>query len=163
MRLLVQRVAEGRVEIGGVSTPSARSGLLAFIGLRASDGQQHLEPMAKKLIHLRILADEQGRMNRSLAELGGDLLLVSQFTLYADCSQGRRPSFLEAMPPQTAEPLYDEFVALCRQLCAPLNIRVTTGKFGADMRIHLINDGPVTILLDSAELGIDPKGAQPVV
>jgi D-tyrosyl-tRNA(Tyr) deacylase len=157
MRLLVQRIAEGWVDIEGVPTPHVGAGLLALIGLKSTDGPSHLEPMAKKLLHLRILGDAQGRMNRSLAEAGGHLLLVSQFTLYADSSQGRRPSFLAAMPPGQAEVLYDEFVTMCRQLCDPLKIPVITGKFGASMRVHLINDGPVTLMLDSAELGMDPR------
>src|SRR5271170_3028212 len=120
MRVLVQRIAEGWVEIGGVSTPRAGTGLLALVGLRASDTDVLLEPMAKKLIHLRVLADEEGRMNRALADVCGELILVSQFTLYADSSQGRRPSFVSAMPPAPAEAMYDRFVAKCRELCAPL-------------------------------------------
>ena len=155
MRLLVQRIAEGWLDVDGAPTAKAGAGLLALIGLKASDGEYLLEPMAKKLLQLRILADEQGRMNRSLADAGGHLVLVSQFTLYGDCSQGRRPSFLAAMPPGPAESLYDKFVGLCRRQCEPLNIPVLTGKFGAAMQVHLTNDGPVTVLLDSAELGFD--------
>lgn len=161
MRLLVQRIREGWVEIPGADTPRMGPGLLALIGFRAEDGEGLLEPMATKLVHLRILADDQGRMNRSLADTGGSLILVSQFTLYADCSQGRRPSFLAAMPPGPAEALYDRFVAICRSQCAARGIGVVTGRFGAMMRVHLVNDGPVTILLDSAELGLDPVPARP--
>lgn len=156
MRLLVQRIREGWVEIAGAETPRTGPGLLALIGFRAADTEAILEPMAAKLVHLRILADEQGRMNRSLADTAGGLILVSQFTLYADCAQGRRPSFTAALAPGPAEALYDRFVAICRSHCAALGIGVVTGQFGATMGVHLVNDGPVTILLDSAELGLDP-------
>jgi len=160
MRILVQRIAQGWVEVDGVATAKAGRGLLALVGFRASDTGALLEPMAKKLIHLRVLADEQGRMNLALATAGGSLVLVSQFTLYADSSQGRRPSFLTAMPPLPAQEMYDRFVAQCRDLCAPLGVGIVTGTFGAMMRVHLINDGPVTILLDSAELGLEPAPAR---
>lgn len=162
MRILVQRISEGWVEVDGVPTARAGRGLLALVGFRGSDSPALLEPMAKKLIQLRILPDEQGRMNRALADLGGQLVLVSQFTLYADSSQGRRPSFVAAMPPQPAEDMYDRFVGQCRTLCGPLGIGVITGTFGAMMQVHLVNDGPVTILLDSVELGFEP-GAVPAV
>jgi|SRR5579863_1684098 len=155
MRLLVQRIAQAWVEIEGVSTPPAAHGLLALIGFHKEDAEALLEPMARKLLHLRILADEQGRMNRALADTGDALVLVSQFTLYADSSQGRRPSFFDAMAPAAAEALYDRFVVVCRNACEPFGVQVTTGKFGAAMRVHLVNDGPVTLLLDSAELGFD--------
>ena len=161
MRILVQRIVQGWVEVDGVATAKAGRGLLAFVGLRASDTDGLLEPMAKKLIHLRVLADGEGRMNLALAEVGGTLVLVSQFTLYADSSQGRRPSFVAAMPPPAAQAMYDRFVARCRDLCAPLGVGIVTGTFGAMMQVHLVNDGPVTILLDSAELGFEPAGARP--
>ncbi len=160
MRILVQRIAQGWVEVDGVATVKAGRGLLALVGFRSSDTDSLLEPMAKKLIHLRVLADGQGRMNLALADAGGSLVLVSQFTLYADSSQGRRPSFLAAMPPHAAEPMYDRFVAACRELCAPLGVGIVTGTFGALMQVHLINDGPVSILLDSAELGFAPEPAR---
>jgi len=161
MRILVQRISEAWIDIDGSPTPRAGRGLLALVGFRVSDAPALLEPMAKKLIQLRILPDEQGRMNRALAEMGGQLMLVSQFTLYADSSQGRRPSFVAAMPPAPAEDLYDRFVEQCRALCGPLGIGVITGTFGAPMQVHLVNEGPVTILLDSVELGIEP-GVLPV-
>jgi D-aminoacyl-tRNA deacylase len=157
MRLLVQRIASAWVEIEGVATSHAGPGLLALIGFRAGDTAALLEPMAKKLLQLRILADEQGRMNRAVADVGGHLVLVSQFTLYADSSQGRRPAFTAVLAPQPAEALYDAFVAICRAQCSALGIGVTTGTFGATMQVHLVNDGPVTILLDSAELGLDAR------
>jgi D-tyrosyl-tRNA(Tyr) deacylase len=159
MRLLVQRIRDGWVDFAGDATPRVGAGLLALIGFCAADAEALLEPMATKLLQLRILSDEQGRMNRSLADTGGSLMLVSQFTLYADCSKGRRPSFLAAMPPVPAEALYDRFVAICHSQGAAHGIDVVTGRFGAAMSVHLVNDGPVTILLDSEELGLDPARA----
>jgi D-tyrosyl-tRNA(Tyr) deacylase len=155
MRILVQRIAQARVEMAEVSTPQAGRGLLAMVGFAVGDNATLLEPMARKLLHLRVLADEQGRMNRALVDAGGHLVLVSQFTLYADSSHGRRPSLVASMPPQAAEPLYARFVEICGRLCDGLGIGVITGQFGAMMQVHIINDGPVTILLDSAELGFD--------
>jgi D-tyrosyl-tRNA(Tyr) deacylase len=163
MRILVQRIAQGWVEVDGAATAKAGRGLLALVGFQASDTGALLEPMATKLIHLRILADGQGRMNLALADVGGSLVLVSQFTLYADSRQGRRPSFVAAMPPQAAQEMYDRFVARCREMCAPLGLGIVTGTFGAMMQVHLVNDGPVTILLDSVELGLEPGAARPAV
>lgn len=157
MRILVQRIAEGWVETNGIATLRAGHGLLALVGFRTGDAESLLEPMATKLIHLRVLADDHGRMNRALPETGGRLLLVPQFTLYADSSEGRRPSFVRAMPPAQAQDLYDRFVTCCRNLCAPAGVEVLTGTFGAMMQVHLVNDGPVTILLDSTELGMEPQ------
>jgi len=180
MRLLVQRISEGWVEVAdGASRPGCPSstrersavspgqadageeaphggpGLLALVGFRTSDAEPILEPMAAKLIHLRIMADADGRMNRSLADTAGCLVLVPQFTLYGDCRQGRRPSFFAALPPEPAEALYDRFVSICRGYCVTDGIDLRTGRFGAAMRVHLVNDGPVTLLLDSTELGLD--------
>jgi D-tyrosyl-tRNA(Tyr) deacylase len=120
------------------------------VGFHATDGREVLEPMANKLIHLRIFEDDQGRMNLSLLERGGGLALVPQFTLYADCRKGRRPGFSEALEPRAAAALFDAFVARCRTEIA----EVITGTFGAHMQVHLVNDGPVTILLDSRELNL---------
>ena len=151
MRLLIQRVKSAwvRFEEGGES-PRAGAGLLVLVGFREGDGEALLEPMARKMAELRIFPDGQGRMNLSLREAGGELALVSQFTLYADCRKGRRPSFTDALEPKRAEALYEAFVAVCRSL-APV---ATAGRFGAMMDVHLINDGPVTILLDSDALGL---------
>jgi D-tyrosyl-tRNA(Tyr) deacylase len=147
MRVLLQRIRDGWVETAAGSTAHAGVGTLALVGFRHSDTADLLEPMAKKLIQLRIFADEQGQMNRSLAEVQGHLVIVPQFTLYADCRKGRRPDFLAAMAPGAAVELFSRFAALCRGLFNP----VSTGTFGAAMQVHLINDGPVTILLDSSD------------
>ena len=146
MRLLIQRVKSAWVRFeDGSESSRAGAGLLALVGFQGGDGETLLDPMAKKLVELRIFPDESGRMNRSLLEAGGDLALVSQFTLYADCRKGRRPSFIDALEPRRAEALYEAFVARCAGLAKV----VTGGRFGAMMEVHLINDGPVTILLDS--------------
>jgi len=150
MRLLIQRLGMARVTWNDTGTEMVNSGLLAFVGFHHRDGAGLLEPMAEKLVHLRIFEDEGGRMNRSVTELEGALVLVPQFTLYADCRKGRRPGFSDALAPGKAEELFASFLALCRQRIA----RVESGKFGAHMQVHLVNDGPVTILLDSMELNL---------
>lgn len=148
MRLLLQRVRRAAVTVDGRLTGAIGPGLLAFAGFAARDDDATLALMARRLVELRIFADEAGRMNRSLAEAGGGLLVVSQFTLYADCRKGRRPSYTGAAPPAEARELYDRFVAACRELCG----EVATGEFAAMMDVELVNDGPVTIWLDSEEL-----------
>lgn len=148
MRVLLQRIREGWVETEAGATPHAGHGTLALVGFHTSDTAAILEPMAKKLLELRIFEDAQGKMNRSLGEVQGHLVIVPQFTLYADCRKGRRPDFFSALAPGPASQLFDAFVSLCKSRFSP----VSTGTFGAAMQVHLINDGPVTILLDSAEL-----------
>jgi D-tyrosyl-tRNA(Tyr) deacylase len=147
MRVLLQRIRDGWVETGGTETPRAGAGILALVGFHRDDHAEFLEPMAKKLIQLRIFEDEQGKMNRSLLEVKGHLVVVPQFTLYADTRKGRRPDFFEVLAPAPAAELFSRFVALCRSLTQP----VSAGTFGADMQVHLVNDGPVTILLDTAD------------
>jgi D-tyrosyl-tRNA(Tyr) deacylase len=153
MRILVQRVKTAwvRFQEGG-ETPHSGAGLLAFAGFRDGDTEGLLEPMARKLIQLRVFPDEAGKMNRALADVSGDLVVVSQFTLYADLRKGRRPSFVDALEPAAAERLYQRFVELCSREARV----VTSGRFGAMMDVHLVNDGPVTLLLDSMELGLSP-------
>lgn len=153
MRILVQRVRSARVEWPGGATEPIGPGLLGLVGLHREDGPALLEPMAAKLVHLRVFEDDEGRMNRSLLECRGGLVLVPQFTLYADCRKGRRPAFVDALAPDAAHALYERFVATCRQH-APA---ARSGCFGAKMQVHLVNDGPVTILLDSAELGLPSR------
>ena len=154
MRILVQRVASAWVGFQeGAETPHSGAGLLALVGFRAGDTEALLEPMAQKLVQLRVFSDDAGKMNRSLADTGGDLVLVSQFTLYADCRKGRRQSFTGALEPVQAERLYARFVEICGRQARV----VTSGRFGAMMRVHLVNDGPVTLLLDSGELGMVPN------
>jgi D-tyrosyl-tRNA(Tyr) deacylase len=147
MRLLIQRIAQGWVEAAGASTPRAGPGILALAGFHREDTPDAVETMAAKLVHLRIFEDEQGRMNRSLLDVRGDLVLVPQFTLYADCRKGRRPDFFAALAPVPAAGLFERLTSACRAWVPAL----TTGTFGAHMRVHLVNDGPVTILLDSRD------------
>lgn len=148
MRILVQRVLEARVEVGGETVGRIDRGLLLFVGLGGEDADEStLAPMARKVANLRIMADPEGRMNLSLLDATREVLAVSQFTLYADCRKGRRPSFVGAAPPDRARLLFDRFV----QLLGAEGLRVETGRFGADMAVHLVNDGPVTIWLDSRD------------
>ncbi|MCS6995513.1 MAG: D-aminoacyl-tRNA deacylase [Casimicrobiaceae bacterium] len=149
MRLLVQRVRQAHVEVAGETVGAIGPGLLALVGLTHSDDEPTLARMAAKLVKLRIFEDEVGKMNRSVLDLRGEVLVVSQFTLYADARGGNRPSFTEAARPERAQALFERFVALLEE---QLGHRVPTGRFGADMQVHLINDGPVTIWLDSATL-----------
>ena len=144
MRVLVQRLGSAQVQWEGGATEAVERGLLALVGFRRGDGTELLEPMAEKLVHLRIFEDDTGRMNRSLIDVKGALVLVPQFTLYADCRKGRRPGFSEALAPGEAEPAFEAFATLCRRRVT----QVETGQFGADMQVHLINDGPVSFILD---------------
>jgi D-tyrosyl-tRNA(Tyr) deacylase len=132
------------VTIGGATTGAIDAGLLLLVGFRHDDVDASLEWMAEKVCGLRIFSDDEGKMNRSLEEVGGGLLVVSQFTLYGDAAKGRRPSFIDAARPETAIPLYEKFLALLRARIK----RVETGEFGADMQVALVNDGPVTIWLE---------------
>jgi D-aminoacyl-tRNA deacylase len=145
MRVVLQRVRRAEVRIGERVAGRIGPGLLLLVGFKVDDSDAHLEWMADKVVCLRIFPDEEDRMNRSLAELGGGLLVVSQFTLYGDTAKGRRPSFLEAAPPPIAIPLYNRFVELLR---ARASGPVETGEFGAMMEVELVNDGPVTLVLE---------------
>jgi D-aminoacyl-tRNA deacylase len=145
MRVVLQRVKEARVEVAGSVVGSIRTGLVILLGIAATDRDEDADYLAEKVVNLRIFPDEGQRMNRSLVEVGGELLVVSQFTLYGDCRKGRRPSFDQAAPPEQARNLYDYFVKSLRMR----NILVHTGVFQAEMQVHLINDGPVTFVLDS--------------
>lgn len=144
MRAVLQRVARAEVRIDGDVCGKIGRGVTALVGFRSSDGDDELQWMADKIRQLRIFPDAEGRMNRSLEEIDGELLIVSQFTLYGNVRKGRRPSFVDAAPPETAEALYDRFVDLCREGTIP----VATGRFGAMMDVDLVNDGPVTLVLD---------------
>jgi D-tyrosyl-tRNA(Tyr) deacylase len=146
MRAVVQRVTAARVEVGGETVGQIERGFAVFLGIGKDDGPADVEHVADKVLGLRVFADENGKMNRALADVGGGLLVISQFTLFGDTSRGRRPSFTDAMAPDRAEKLYEDFVATCRRRCNG----VETGRFGADMRVVVDNDGPVTLLLDSA-------------
>jgi len=147
MRLVLQRVKEARVDVASATVGAISTGLLILIGVTSTDTQQDAEYLADKVIYLRIFPDEERRMNRSILEVGGSLLVVSQFTLYGDCRKGRRPSFDRAAPPEQARRLYEYFI----ERLTSRNIIVQTGVFQAEMQIHLVNDGPVTFILDSPD------------
>ena len=144
MRLVIQRVFGARLSVDGVPVSETGAGLVAYIGVGRGDGEKECETAARKITALRIFSDEEGRMNLSLKDVGGEALLVSQFTLYGDARKGNRPSFTEAELPETAEKLYDR---VC-ELTALSGVKTGKGVFGADMRIEQDCDGPVTILLD---------------
>jgi D-tyrosyl-tRNA(Tyr) deacylase len=144
VRVLVQRVSEASVAVNGRTAGAIGRGLLLLVAFTHSDGADQLEWMADKIAGLRIFADAADKMNLSVVEAGGSILIVSQFTLYGDAAKGRRPSFIDAARPEQAVPLYDRFISLVRDRGAP----VATGEFGATMHVALINDGPVTIWLE---------------
>ena len=154
MRLLVQRVKQADVTVDQKEIGKIEQGFLVFIGVshadtEASDGGKEIaQKMVKKLIGLRIFEDAQGKTNLDLQTVGGGLLLISQFTLYADCHKGNRPSFIGAGAPDKAKELYEYIITLCKQTIS----KVETGSFGAEMKVSLLNDGPFTILLDSDEI-----------
>jgi D-tyrosyl-tRNA(Tyr) deacylase len=145
MRLVIQRVIEARVTVGNEVTGSIRTGLMVLIGISKSDTLESADYSATKLLGLRIFPDGEGKLNLSVAEAGGSLLIVSQFTLYGDCRKGRRPSFARAAEPEVALSLYNHFVETLRKGPVP----VETGVFQASMEVHLVNWGPVTLLIDS--------------
>lgn len=148
MRCVVQRVTEAAVRIGGEVVGQAGKGFLLLIGVEAGDTAEDMDYIARKVPNLRIFEDEDGKMNRSLLDVGGDILAVSQFTLLGDARGGRRPSFITAARPEMADPMYEALVECWRGE----GIHVETGRFGADMKVSLVNDGPVTILLDSRKI-----------
>jgi D-tyrosyl-tRNA(Tyr) deacylase len=145
MRAVVQRVSSASVTVAGEVVGSIGPGLMVLLGVRVDDTQDDVNFTAAKVLGLRVFEDGDGKMNRSLAEVGGAMLVVSQFTLYGDCRKGRRPSFIDAAGPELANALYESFCAEVRGQ----GITVATGRFQADMQVSLINDGPVTLLVDS--------------
>jgi len=149
MRVLVQRVSTASVTVDGVVTGAIRAGLLLLIGVTQADDEAVEDRMADKLVKLRIFSDDAGLMNRSVLDVAGDVLAISQFTLYADARKGNRPSYTDAARPEQASPAFDRMVA---KLSQRMGKPVATGVFGADMQVGLVNDGPVTIWLDSATL-----------
>ena len=159
MRAVLQRVLKAQVEIIEESSREVLDcrkvgqGLMVLLGVMKGDTPAHVRQMAKKTCEMRIFEDEQGKLNRSLLDIGGDMLVVSNFTLGADCKKGTRPSFSDAAVPAEAVPLYEQFVEECKKLGV---VNVKTGDFGAEMKVSLINDGPVTIILDSDKLS-QPK------
>jgi D-aminoacyl-tRNA deacylase len=145
MRAVVQRVCEASVEVEGQEVGRIGPGVLVLLGIGQDDGLEDVRYLAEKILHLRIFADSQDKMNLSVRDVGGGVLVVSQFTLYGDCRKGRRPSYAAAAPPARALELYEAFVEEIRANSLP----VATGRFQEMMRVHLVNDGPVTLLLDS--------------
>ena len=144
MRIVLQRVSRAKVTVEGRVTGEIGRGLLLLAGFTEGDGEEALAWMAKKIVQLRIFPDDEGKMNRSVEEAGGAILVVSQFTLYGDARKGNRPSFIDAARPEIAIPLYERFVEMLRAAGRP----VATGEFGAMMDVELVNDGPVTLILE---------------
>ena len=148
MKAVVQRVKKANVTVEGQVIGSIGEGFLILLGVGEGDTEELADKLADKICRLRIFEDENGKTNRSLADVDGSLLVISQFTLYADCRKGNRPSFIQAGDPQTANALYEHFMERCRQHVPT----VEKGEFGADMKVELLNDGPFTLMLDSREL-----------
>ncbi|MBO8139698.1 MAG: D-tyrosyl-tRNA(Tyr) deacylase [Thermosipho sp. (in: Bacteria)] len=148
MRAVVQRVSEASVEVDNKIIGKINNGLLVLLGVGKDDSEEDIKYLAEKIIHLRIFDDKDGKMNLSLLDVNGELLIVSQFTLYGDCRRGRRPSYSESAPPEKAEKLYNLFVDFSKKS----GLKVETGRFGAYMKVSLVNDGPVTLLLDSKKV-----------
>ena len=155
MRILLQRVSSARVTTESGVTGLIDSGLLVFVAVAKDDTQVEVDYLLRKITELRVFPDEDGKMNRNIREAGGSLLIVSQFTLYGDCSRGRRPSFDRAAPPERAREIYLSFISSAREA----GLHVETGEFQATMQVTLVNEGPVTIWLDSAELRL-PSSAK---
>lgn len=144
MKLVIQRVSKAKVEVDKKIIGQIQKGFLVLIGVGPEDTTENADFLAEKLCKLRVFTDENDKMNLSIKDINGELLVVSQFTLYADCQQGNRPSFSNAAKPEKANELYEYFVSKCKEKVA----KVETGKFGADMKVELLNDGPVTIILE---------------
>ncbi|MGL4551421.1 MAG: D-aminoacyl-tRNA deacylase [Gemmataceae bacterium] len=145
MRAVIQRVSRAAVTVGGEAVGAIGPGLMVLLGVAPDDTPQRVRWLADKVVNLRVFADGEGKMNRSVVEAGGGVLVVSQFTLYGDVRKGRRPSFVGAAGPDVAVPLYEAFVAAVRSH----GVAVATGRFGADMAVELVNDGPVTLVVDA--------------
>ena len=145
MRVVVQRVSHASVSVARSVVGQIEGGMLVFVGIGPDDTDKEITQMVDKLVGLRIFSDDQGKMNRSLLDIKGEMLVVSQFTLWGNCRKGRRPSFVDAALPQIAEPLYEQFVIEA----AKHGVRVASGLFGADMQVTIVNDGPVTLVLES--------------
>jgi D-tyrosyl-tRNA(Tyr) deacylase len=148
MRIVAQRVTEASVAIAGTTVGAVSQGYMVLVGVGLGDGEAEAQKLAQKLAKLRVFSDDNGKMNKSILDIGGAILSISQFTLYADTSHGNRPGFTLAGAPEIAAKLYDSFNDDLRQA----GIHVETGEFGADMAVSLVNDGPVTIILDTAEM-----------
>lgn len=148
MKAVIQRVAHAEVVVDGETVGSCKNGFLVLLGVATGDTREEAEILCKKLVNLRVFQDENGKMNRSVKDIGGELLIVSQFTLMANCRHGNRPDFMASAKPDVAIPLYEYFIELARREIS----HVAHGIFGADMKVSLLNDGPVTIVLDTDTL-----------
>lgn len=148
MRAVVQRATKGSVEIEGKVVGSIGKGLVVLLGVSENDTMEDVNYTAEKVLNLRVFDDEEGKMNYSLLDVKGELLVVSQFTLYGDCRKGRRPNYMAAAKPEKADELYNEFVKMCKVQ----QVKTETGVFQADMQVNIINDGPVTIIIDSEKI-----------
>ncbi|MBD98626.1 MAG: D-tyrosyl-tRNA(Tyr) deacylase [Verrucomicrobia bacterium] len=148
MRAVLQRVLSANVHVKGEEISSIKEGVLLFLGIEVEDTAEDINWLTKKLVNLRIFSDDDGKMNRSLLDVNGDVLVVSQFTLHASTKKGNRPSFVKAAPPEVAVPLYTSFI---QSMETALGKKVAAGQFGANMQVGLVNDGPVTIILDSKD------------
>lgn len=146
MRVVIQRVSEASVKVDGRVVGNIANGLLILAGIEDADGDEDIQWLSNKIVNLRIFNDEEGVMNRSLLDAGGDILLISQFTLHASTKKGNRPSYIKASKPDVAIPLYERLI---KQLESDLGKTIQTGVFGADMKVALLNDGPVTIIIDT--------------
>lgn len=146
MRVVIQRTAHASVAINGHCKAAIGQGMMILVGIEEADGQEDIDWLCKKIVNLRIFDDENGVMNRSILDAGGDILVISQFTLHASTKKGNRPSYIRAAKPEISIPLYERF---CQNLSAALGKEIGTGEFGADMKVELLNDGPVTICIDT--------------
>jgi len=146
MKVVIQRVSKANITIGEEKTASITNGLLIFLGIINEDSHEDINWLSNKIVNLRIFGDDEGVMNKSLLDINGDAIVVSQFTLHANTNKGNRPSYIKAAKPEIAIPLYEDFV---KQLELDLSKKVQTGQFGADMKVELLNDGPVTIIIDT--------------
>jgi D-tyrosyl-tRNA(Tyr) deacylase len=149
MRVIIQRVSKASVSIDGKTNGKIKTGLLVLLGIENTDSEKDIEWLVKKIVQMRIFSDSEGKMNLSVQEINGDILLISQFTLFAATKNGNRPSFIQAAKPAVAIPLYEQFLS---SLKSAFGKEIYSGEFGADMQVQLINDGPVTIALDSKNL-----------
>jgi D-tyrosyl-tRNA(Tyr) deacylase len=148
MRAVIQRVSEASVKVNGMATGEIETGFVILLGIEDADTEEDVSWLAQKIIGLRVFSDENGLMNKAMAEVNGDILLISQFTLFAQTKKGNRPSFIRAAKPEKAIPLYERMIKSLESLLAK---PISTGKFGADMKVSLVNDGPVTIIMDTKD------------
>ena len=146
MRTVIQRVSHASVTINGTVKSAIEKGLLVLVGIEDADTEEDIQWLCKKIVGLRVFDDEQGVMNKNIQDAGGDILVISQFTLFASTKKGNRPSYIRAARPEKAIPMYEAFI---RQLQSEIQGKVVTGEFGADMKVDLLNDGPVTIIIDT--------------